>query len=126
MGVDASDYAIRSGHRELGHIQDRIVKGDARRRKDLEAVGPGHFDNAVSEDLLTVMDNPGEMLRVHQAMRQVATQIVHIVSYEQPDFEQDRRVRWHAPEWWGAQFGDAAIFGVTDEQVRPGRGWRNG
>lgn len=113
-GVDWSDYAIRSGRRELPHMQHRIVHGDARRHKDLQAVGPGQFDVAVSEDMLTVMDNPGEMLRVHQSMRQVSDSVVHIVSYEQPDKTQDQRIRWHTAEWWSNQFGDACIIGLQD------------
>lgn len=118
-GVDWSDYAIRTGRRELPHMQHRIIRGDARRHKDLQ-VGPGHFDVAVSEDMLTVMVSPGEMLRVHNSMKQVASSLVHIVSYEQPDKVGlgDERIRWHTMDWWGDQFGDAHIVGAQDLPVR--------
>jgi hypothetical protein len=68
--------------------------------------------------MLTVMDNPGEMLRVHRSMRQVSDAVVHIVSYEQPNKVGlgDERVHWHTMDWWGNQFSDAHIVGSQDVQ----------
>jgi len=115
-GVDLSDYAIMSASREVPDVIGYILQGDARR--DL-SVGPGQFDVTISEDMLTVMDNPGEMLRVHREMVKVSDTVIHLVTFDHPHKSetQDKRVRWHDRLWWGEQFGDAIIVDAVTLNV---------
>jgi predicted TPR repeat methyltransferase len=115
-GCDLSDYAIRSAGREVPDSISYISKADAMDARQLAKIGPGTFDVAVSEDMLTVLDNPGQMLRVDRALRQVAKQIVHIVSVEDLDAPQDKRVRWYDEGWWQNQFRGANVVAAQSLQ----------
>ena len=127
-GADLSEYAIRKAHTEVPDSYRHIEKADGRNARHLQRVGPGYFDLAVTEDVLTVCSNEQEVDRFVSAARAVSDQTFHIVTCWLPEQDQypekvagrDSRVLWKYEEEWTALVAPDPILNNFEEIVRHG------
>jgi len=110
-GCELSDYALRSAHREVPKAYPYIVKADAGSVKQLKKVGPGHFDVAVTEDLLQLSSSEKEADRFDRVAKVIADKVVHCVSFVEEDVGLDERMLWRTREWYEGRYPNAAIWG---------------
>lgn len=126
-GVDLSEYAIRRAHAEVPDVYRYISKADGRNARQMERVGPGYFDLAVTEDVLTTCSNEQEVERFLEAARTVSDQRLHIVTcwlptQDLPDKleQRDKRVLWHYEEEWLELVKPDPILNNYEKIVRHG------
>lgn len=127
-GVDLAEYAIRKAHAEVPDSYRYIKRADGRVARQMERVGPGYFDLAVTEDVLTVCSNEQEVERFLEAARIVSERRLHIVTCWLPYQDEisgkkerfDKRVLWKYDTEWAELVAPDPILNNYEKIVRHG------
>lgn len=115
-GCDLSDYAIRCAGREVPTVARFIGKANGLNSDEMLALFGRSFDVGVSEDVLTCLDNEGQVRGLDRAMGKVADHNVHIVTPESSG-SRDGRVFWASSDRWVNMFPHATVIAADDERI---------